>query len=171
MIKYNKAEIEDNNLIVDFYEEGGIGEMIKMRIKGVRIDTSITYGKDTPFIEDELQRISSSYSNTFFIPEAKNELIIITPILEDNDLTCKEEATMKKAVYNKNIIANKGINFLKEFDFSCNIPKGFIDFILKRKALEYAIDTCNFDLAYKYWNYITGSTFNSNVIKNCGCNG
>lgn len=171
MIKYNKAEFDGKNLIVDFYDDATLEGFKLNSIKGVRIDTSLTYGKETAFIKDEIEFVSDKYSKTFFIPEAKNELIIITPILMQKDLTCAEEAAIKKAIYNKNIITNKGLKYLKEFSNSCSTPKGFIDFILKVKALEYAIDTCNFDLAYKYWDYINGSNAISAAIKNCGCNG
>ena len=77
MIKYNDLRIEGNNLIIDFeVEDKSYYENVS--IQGVRVDTPLTYGKKTPYYiydGDDVTR----YKNEVFIPDAKKELLIITP--------------------------------------------------------------------------------------------
>ena len=60
--------------------------------------------------------------------------------------------------------------YLKELDNSCVIPKGFIDFILRVKALDMAIETCNYTEAIKYWEMLNRKSVKT-VTNNCGCHG
>lgn len=77
MIKYNTLKIEGNNLIIDFEVEDK-PYYRNVSIKGVRVDTPLTYGTDTPYYiydEDDVTR----YEAEIFIPDVKKELLIITP--------------------------------------------------------------------------------------------
>ena len=49
-------------------------------------------------------------------------------------------------------IYNNGINYIKQVESTCEIPKDFIDFILRYKALDLALKTENYIQANKYWN-------------------
>jgi hypothetical protein len=51
-------------------------------------------------------------------------------------------------------IYSKAMNYTKELCDCpcCNIPKGFIDFILKVKALDLSVATGNYIQAIEYWN-------------------
>ena len=61
--------------------------------------------------------------------------------------------------------------YLKELNNDCQVPKGFIDMILRLKALELSIRTGNYTQAIKYWNKFF-SKVNTNIpINNCRCNG
>ena len=44
------------------------------------------------------------------------------------------------------------MTYIREVERNCNIPKGFVDSILKLKALELALSTGHYTLAIKYWN-------------------
>ncbi len=67
-------------------------------------------------------------------------------------------------------IYNNGINYIKQVESTCEIPKDFIDFILRYKALDLALKTENYIQANKYWNKFFK---NNNVVSlntnNCGC--
>ena len=67
-------------------------------------------------------------------------------------------------------IYNNGINYIKQVESTCEIPKDFIDFILKYKALDLALKTKNYIQANKYWNKFFK---NNNVVSlntnSCGC--
>lgn len=67
-------------------------------------------------------------------------------------------------------IYNSGINYIKQVESACEIPKDFIDFILRYKALDLALKTENYIQANKYWNRFFK---NNNVISlntnSCGC--
>ena len=171
MIKYNKLEIKGDYLIVDFevedkpYYDG-------VTIEGVRIDIPLTYGTDTPYyIEKDDDR--THYTKEFLIPDIKKELIIITPQCYTgelpSDIPCGADVVNVSAVYDKNLLLEKGLNYIKNLGNKCEISKDFIDFILRHNALDMAIDTCNFNTAIKYWNMF--KVTKGVTTKGCGCNG
>lgn len=170
MIKYNTLKIEGNNLIIDFEVEdkpyyGNVS------IEGVRIDTPLTYGTDTPYYiydEDDVTR----YENEIFIPDVKKELLIITPqvyVALPPDTPCGADIIDMAAVYDRSVLLDKGLGYLKELGDTCEISRGFVDFILKRHALDMAIATCNYSVAIKYWKMLT--MVKGTTIKGCGCHG
>lgn len=61
--------------------------------------------------------------------------------------------------------------YLKELNNDCQIPKGFIDMILRFKALELCIRTGNYPQAIKYWNKFFAQKECQVIINKCGCNG
>ena len=67
-------------------------------------------------------------------------------------------------------IYNNGINYIKQVESTCEIPKDFIDFILRYKALDLTLKTENYIQANKYWNKFCK---NNNVVSlntnSCGC--
>ena len=168
MFKYNKVSIEDNKLIVDFeiedkpYYSGII-------IKGLRIDTSATYGTKTPYYTSPYSGIlhfEIPLSNTkelyFIIPQAQ---ITLPP-----DIPCGADEVNIAVAYNKKTLMQKGWGYLKELSNSCGIPKGFIDFILRIKALDMSIETCNYTEAIKYWEMLNKMPTRTST-NNCGCHG
>jgi hypothetical protein len=82
------------------------------------------------------------------LPSGK-DIYIITPIVvgtEDlgPDTPCGKDVIETAIVYDENIILDKGLNYLSTLADSCIIPKGFIDFILKKAALDLSIKACNY---------------------------
>ena len=73
------------------------------------------------------------------------------------------------AVYDRNVLLDKGLGYLKELGDTCEISRDFVDFILKRHALDMTIATCNYSMAIKYWKMLT--MIKGTAIKECGCNG
>ena len=170
MIKYNDLRIEGNNLIIDFEVEDK-PYYSSVAILGVRVDTPITYGTDNPiFIENDND--VTRYTKEIFIPEAKRELLIITPIIYEAlppDTPCGADIVETAAIYDKNVLLDKGIGYLKELGDTCEIPRDFVDYILKRYALDMAIATCNYRAAIKYWQMLTITK--GMTLKGCGCHG
>lgn len=170
MIKYNTLKIEGNNLIIDFEVEDK-PYYSNVRIEGVRVDTPLTYGTDTPYYiydEDDVTR----YKTEIFIPDVKKELLIITPqvyVALPPDTPCGADIIDMAAVYDRDVLLDKGLGYLKELGDTCEISRGFVDFILKRHALDMAIATCNYSMAIKYWKMLT--MVKGTTIKGCGCDG
>lgn len=170
MIKYNTLKIEGNNLIIDFEVEDK-PYYSNISIEGVRVDTPLTYGTKTPYYiydEDDVTR----YEAEIFIPDVKKELLIITPqvyVSLPPDTPCGADVIDMAAVYDRNVLLDKGLGYLKELGDTCEISRGFVDFILKRHALDMAIATCNYSMAIKYWKMLT--MIKGTTIKGCGCHG
>ena len=71
-------------------------------------------------------------------------------------------------VFNKVDLYRICMGYFRELESTCNIPKGFIDFILRMKGLELSIKTGNYIQAIKYWNkFFKGKSVTS--ISNCRC--
>lgn len=168
MIQYNELRIADNNLIIDFeieketYYKG-------VTITGLKIQSS----KDNSI--DQIVDIAdnqTSYKGSIFVPEANSELLIITPLVTPltMDTPCGKDIVDKAAIYNKKSILDKGLSYLKELGNTCSIPKGLVDFILKLKALDIAIATCNYTEAIKYWKMLNRRQIKT-ATNNCGCHG
>ena len=177
MIKYNTLKIEGNNLIIDFEVEDN-PYYSSVTILGVRVDTPLTYGKDNPIFPDNKENFTENeggvtrYTKEIFIPEAKRELLIITPqvyVALPPDTPCGADIIDIAAVYDKNVLLDKGLVYLKELGDTCEISRGFVDFILKRHALDMAMATCNYSMAIKYWKMLT--MIKGTTIKGCGCHG
>lgn len=170
MIKYNKLQIDGNKLIIDFEIEDK-PYYDSLSIEGVRVDTPLTYGTDTPYFlydEDDV----TQYTTEIFIPDAKKELLIITPIVYISlppDTPCGADVIDMAAIYDRNILIDKGLGYLKELGDTCEISRGFVDFILNRYALDMAIATCNYSTAIKYWKMLT--MVKGTTLKGYGCNG
>lgn len=170
MIKYNKLQIDGNKLIIDFEIEDK-PYYDSLSIEGVRVDTPLTYGTDTPYFlydEDDV----TQYTTEIFIPDAKKELLIITPMVYISlppDTPCGADVIDMAAIYDRNILIDKGLGYLKELGDTCEISRGFVDFILNRYALDMAIATCNYSTAIKYWKMLT--MVKGTTLKGCGCNG
>lgn len=68
-----------------------------------------------------------------------------TPCGMDNSI-CMRTVIALQPIY------NKAIQYFKELNTECTIPKGLIDIILRLKALELSIKTGNYNQAISYWN-------------------
>lgn len=75
-------------------------------------------------------------------------------------------------VVNLKYIYDNMLCYIRQIENECEIPKNFIDSILKYKALELSVRTGNYPLAIKYWNkYFSNSNSNISIIKTCNCYG
>jgi hypothetical protein len=66
-------------------------------------------------------------------------------------------------------VYNAAMHYLSELKDTCNIPKNFIDMILKIKAFTLSLKTGNFTTAIRLWNKFTTKVVSSKT--GCGCNG
>ena len=145
-------------------------------LSSVKIDTQDTYVDNGPSehpvftatsINDKNYRVELAKGD--FTP-ALNDVtktlffVYITTVDTSNDNTTQ---TIVTVVYDTQVVAIMGLNQLNELADECKIPKSLIDFILKQKALELAIETGNFIKAIKYWN----SFLKNATVKPCttGC--
>lgn len=87
-----------------------------------------------------------------------------TPCGMDNEITMGVALNLRP-------IYNKGMAFIKSIEKSCEVPKGFIDYILRYKALDLALKTENYIQANKYWNkfFKNNSVTSLNTSSSCGC--
>lgn len=67
-------------------------------------------------------------------------------------------------------IYNETIQYVKEVEKECELPKDFINMILQFKAIQYSINSGHFTQAIKYYNKFY-KTLSVGTAKPCGCHG
>ena len=88
-----------------------------------------------------------------------------------NELPCYLKITQVNAfTYNKYPIYKNIMCLTRELVGNCNIPMSFIDYILKLKALEAALNVGNNIAVNKYWKQLIKG-ISKMTPKQCGCNG
>lgn len=189
MITFNELRVTPNNvsLIIDasvvssdYYDN--------IYIESIIIDTQDTYIKNSP---------SSKAIYNYTVEEGENQKRIRLTLKEEDlgipingnmffvyvittgeykeDTPCelKRNINIGTAV-NLYPIYKKAVEYTRELANTCSIPKNFIDFILKIKALDLNIKTGNYYEAIGYWNKMF-KTFNVGtdflINNNCECNG
>lgn len=63
------------------------------------------------------------------------------------------------------------VNYMKEVEDECEIPKNFIDVLLRFKALELSIRTGHYAQAIKYWNKFFKGVKSKTINTGCRCHG
>lgn len=86
--------------------------------------------------------------------------------------TCTRDKEVTVGVaYNKYNIYHKIISYMKELN-QCEVPKNFINWYLRWKAIELAEKTCNYNSLVWLWKkFIKSPIIENNSNSNCGCNG
>lgn len=77
-------------------------------------------------------------------------------------------------VWNKRLLYNIGMSYVREMGDTCTVPRGFIDYILRFNAFQLALETGNYPVAIDYWNKFFLRKGNSIKVPNnkrCGCHG
>lgn len=82
-----------------------------------------------------------------------------------------EEITLGVTLYHYPIY-NAMMNSIKELEKNCEVPKNFINSILRFKAFELAIDTEHYNQAIIYYNkFIKNINLNTVISNKCNCYG
>lgn len=185
MLKFNELNItkDGKNLIIDASVDTSV-EYSNVYIKSIIIDTQDTYISSGPSLNplytksltgqsvknirlilnsDTDFNLTTLNNNMFFVYVEAEGTINNNPIVNDS-------YTILDVVYNKYVIFNISMKYIRELECTCDIPKYFIDSILRNNALELSIKTLNYNQAIKYWNYFFKDNLNIEN-NNCKCYG
>ena len=119
-------------------------------------------------------------SNLFFVLiECKLRTVdgegnIVLKSLEFSDLKCPDKGYPSGVGVTcwKYPVYQASMNFVREVENNCcDIPKSFLDFILRINAFRFAVRTKNYVLAIKYWKkFLLSSSLRKDTTKRgCGC--
>lgn len=81
-----------------------------------------------------------------------------------------DEATLG-VTFDYGVIYNMAMNYTRELTNNCQMPQGFVDFILNTEALKLSLETEHYFPAIDYWKRILGNYRNNSVTRGCGCHG
>lgn len=89
------------------------------------------------------------------------------------DVPCgMDNSTTLGVTLYKGDIYDTFMSYIKEMNSNCQVPQGFIDQILRYKALNLAIDTGHYTQGIDYYNrWFKDGGQNVATSSNCGCNG
>lgn len=108
---------------------------------------------------------ASINDNLFFVYAiAKGTPAADTPCGMDN-------ATIMGVTANLYPFYRSMVNYMKEVENACSIPKTFIDSLLRFKALDLSIRTGHYTQAINYWNKFFKGIKNKTINTECKCNG
>lgn len=95
--------------------------------------------------------------------------IIGTP---SSNTPCNMDLTYELGiVYNTYPFYLRGMNFIKELNSSCELPKQLIDYMLRQKVLETCIQVGDYTKAVEYWKKFFTGDYQVINLKTCSCNG
>lgn len=181
LIHFNKIKISDDNNYLELDIKVGEESYYKdVTIKKVLIQDKNTYGTNSYVW-------STSYESLLRKPKVVSLNIPFSEIfgkISDNILfitveisgaptancPCNEDV-IPTAVYveTSNIIKNIE-QYTAELNNTCTMPKGFMNYLLLYKALEYSIKTCHYKEAISYLDKLL-KEIKIPVTSNCKCNG
>lgn len=187
MIVFNECRIdkEGKNLIIDvsidslsYYKNLYITEIIvdtdKTFIDSGKPSENYIYSKE--FINSNLKNLRCTINYKELELDNLNDNILFVYIkvrgIPESDCPCSMDKEYSMAVaVNMRPIYNIAMEYIKELNSTCNIPKRFIDMILRLKAFELSLKTGNFLTAIKQWDKLFKSKKLVSSSNNCGCNG
>lgn len=126
--------------------------------------TEATYPRNIRIIIPEKELNGASLNNNIFF------VYIVAAGYPKPNCPCGMDNMFTMAVaVNMRPIYNMAMGYIKELGSDCNIPKGFIDTILRIKAFELSLKTGHYTMAFEQWNRLFK---NKRIIpskKSCGC--
>jgi hypothetical protein len=191
MIKFNELRISlDNSKLYIEAEVLSDNYYKNVGITSIQIDTQDTFAANTNMPSSNVKyykEISNENGkpvkfiniclNDYDLPDIslKDDILYIWVTTDENIIgepPCGMDIPRKLGVcINWQYIYNLGIPYIKETSKCCDIADGFVDYILRYKAVLLAIKTGHYTMANKYWNKFFKNKTNNYNIKNCGCNG
>lgn len=191
MVQFNELKISSDyiKLIIDVSVKD-IAYYENVYLSEIYIDTQDTfvqsgpsnntcYKKELYIIQDNTKVYPKSIRLELgidqILPSLKDNLFFIYIKVTGNpsvDTPCgMDNSTTIGVIYDKYSIFKNAMNYIDEINNTCNIPKNFIDYILKYKAFQYSLNTGHYIKAIEYYNKFI-KNINTNVQPvNCNCNG
>lgn len=111
------------------------------------------------------QSVGASLNNTLFF------VYVVTKGTPNEDECDDSQPTIMTVVTNLYPFYRDAMNYVKEVEADCCIPKHFIDKILRFKAFDLCIRTGHYTQAIKYWNKFFKTIPNTGMHTGCGCDG
>ena len=163
MIEFNELKISTDNqcMIIDVSVKN-ISIYDNVYLDSIIIDNQDTFTNNGPSSNPVYSLIVEGDSKNFRIVLGNTDLdiqnnmffvYISTKGTPSPDTPCSMDNNISVGIlYNKYLLYKLFMNSVKEVESECNIPKNFINNILRLKALELCLSTGNYIQAIKYWN-------------------
>ena len=146
--KYNTVEDEEDNEEVKDEECSSEEEEKRVRLE---LDSAT---------------LGTSLNDTLFF------IYIVTKGTPSSDTPCgMDNQTTMGVVANLYPFYRNMVNYMREVENECEIPKNFINMFMRFKAFELSIRTGHYTQAIKYWNKFFRGIKNELINTECRCHG
>lgn len=177
MITVNELRISDKNLLLDVE----INSALCMTgstclITKIEIYNQTNYNSGTPLLKyDNIN--ASEYSTSIPLDMEGSELhstdLYFIKIYWDgtpvSDCPCGQDSSPENfAVYDKQLVYSKGMQYMRELTNCCADKNGAIDFILTQKYFDLSLNNGAIVDAINLWNKMMSNT-SAISTNNCGC--
>ena len=190
MIQFNELRItqDGKNLIIDAQVQD-ISYYTDVYIDSIIIDSQNTFvssgASSSPLFKYTYDATTAStlgYVTSLTIPynslgETSNldkDLLFVYVTINgtpSSDTPCNMDLTYELGiVYNTYPFYLRGMNFIKELNSSCELPKQLIDYMLRQKVLETCIQVGDYTKAVEYWKKFFTGDYQVINLKTCSCN-
>lgn len=185
MIRFNELKISSHGKLFLDAEVKGDTYYDNVYIDKVIIDNQDSFlmsgPSSTPIYEysfadaSKEKAVSLVLDNSNMLADMKGDILfvyIITKGTPSMDTPCGMDNTITLGItYNEQTILNNYLTYIKEVGRNCHVPKGFIDYFLKVKAFELAIEVGNYTEAISLWRRFFKGQATEVINFKCGCNG
>lgn len=189
MVRFNDLKISsDGSCFTVNVSVDSASYYVKRYITGIYIDSDSTFNNSTNpsdkavFISLE-ESPQKSFKKTFSVGELsgiltsknfKDHMMYVFVELDGpitGDAPCNSDSDLFLGIaVDWNGIYHRSLDFMKQVTKDCcNIPKEFIDYILRYKALELALKTGHYMVAKNIWDKFF-SKRRKTISSICGCN-
>lgn len=134
---------------------------------------------DNPAIFDRIDMVGNAirgFRLTLNLRPDNDKKLIYANVTVDTgvlDVPCTLNTSIEGYAYDKCILLNKVLNYVKSTGESCDNIQDYANYIVQVDGLELAVESGNFSLANLYWNkFFANSACCSNSITRqtgCGC--
>lgn len=132
--------------------------------------TSLTFGGKLKGI-----RMTIPYNSLGETSNLDKDLLFVYVTINgthSSDTPCNMDLTYELGiVYNTYPFYLRGMNFIKELNSSCELPKQLVDYMLRQKVLETCIQVGDYTKAGEYWKKFFTGDYQVINLKTCSCNG
>lgn len=184
MIKFTDLRVNKGHLIItaevreieDYYDN--------VYISQIKIDSQDTFNSSGPssrlIYESEtftaakkvtLDLVASDFDGNIDIDKTMFFVYAVASGTPASDTPCGFDETPSVGVtFSLCPIYNETMQYVKEVENTCVLPKDFINMILQFKAIQYSINSGHFTQAIKYYNKFY-KTLSVSTTNSCGCHG
>lgn len=175
---------------LSFYDNVGIAEIkiddkntfteagYSSEAKTITLDDNTYSSSEVQYDGDKAKRVRFILDQNDLEMDVMNNIFFVyivtegTPSPEASYYCGADNKVTMGVAYNIRPFYNTGMRYIRELGNNCEVPRGFIDFILRFKAFQLAMKTGHYRVALDYWNTLL-SIKNLTVPKpgGCGCHG
>ena len=132
------------------------------------------------FKEAHLRLTPSDCNENFAKSDFSHDLFFVYIVCKCNGtpdpcIPCRlDELTTVGVTFDDNLLYQRVMDYTKQLGNDCQVPQGFVDFILLWNAFKASVETEHWTSAIKFYNLLFGGGYGTtsySTVKLCGCHG